>query len=63
VCFALAIVWASIAAAYASDLPVGFFVTAGSGILYAIGRVWVVLLSSRSRRTGRSTTPSALPVQ
>lgn len=40
VCMALATVWASIAAAYLTDWPVGFFVTAGSAVLYGAGRIW-----------------------
>lgn len=50
VCLALATVWASIAVAYLSDLPVGFFVTAGSAILYAAGRVWNSLTGPRRKR-------------
>jgi zinc/manganese transport system permease protein len=46
--FALLTVWASIAAAYYTSLPVGFFVTLGSAILYGIGRGWFAL---RIRRT------------
>ena len=41
--FALLTVWASIAAAYYSELPVGFFVTLGSAVLYGIGRGWFVI--------------------
>jgi zinc/manganese transport system permease protein len=41
--FALLTVWASIAAAYYTNLPVGFFVTLGSAVLYGIGRGWFVL--------------------
>ncbi|HEY0259120.1 MAG TPA: metal ABC transporter permease [Lacisediminihabitans sp.] len=40
VAFALVTVWAAIAAAYLSDWPVGFFVTAASALLYGIGRGW-----------------------
>jgi zinc/manganese transport system permease protein len=39
IAFALLIVWGSIAAAYYTSLPVGFFVTASSAALYGIGRV------------------------
>jgi len=41
--FALVTVWVSIAAAYYSSLPVGFFVTLGSAILYGIGRGWFAI--------------------
>lgn len=46
--FALLTVWMSIAASYYSSLPVGFFVTLGSAVLYGIGRGWFVM---RNRRT------------
>jgi zinc/manganese transport system permease protein len=46
--FALLTAWASIAAAYYTNLPVGFFVTLGSAVLYGIGRGWFAL---RVRRT------------
>lgn len=46
--FALLTVWASIAAAYYSNLPVGFFVTLGSAVLYGIGRGWFALRGRRS---------------
>ena len=41
--FALMVVWVSIAAAYLSSLPVGFFVTLGSAVLYGLGRGWVAV--------------------
>jgi hypothetical protein len=46
---ALATVWAAIAAAYVTDWPVGFFVTAGSALLYGAGRFWV-FWAARARR-------------
>jgi zinc/manganese transport system permease protein len=46
--FALVVVWASIAAAYLSSLPVGFFVTLGSAVLYGVGRGWFSLRSRRA---------------
>jgi zinc/manganese transport system permease protein len=49
VCMALATVWAAIAAAYVTDWPVGFFVTAGSALLYGAGRFWV-FWAARARR-------------
>jgi zinc/manganese transport system permease protein len=45
--FALVIVWASIAVAYLSSLPVGFFVTLGSAILYGAGRGWFAITARR----------------
>lgn len=42
-------VWASIAAAYVTDWPVGFFVTALSALLYAAGRLWMALIATRGR--------------
>lgn len=45
--FALVTVWASVAAAYLTNLPVGFFVTLVSAVLYGIGRGWFVLSSRR----------------
>ena len=44
---ALLVVWASIAAAYLSSLPVGFFVTLGSAVLYGAGRVALTLRERR----------------
>jgi zinc/manganese transport system permease protein len=44
---ALVVVWVSIAASYTTSLPVGFFVTLGSAVLYGIGRGWFAI-SSRS---------------
>lgn len=46
--FALITVWASIALAYETDWPVGFFVTAISALLYLLGRLSVAV-----RRRGR----------
>jgi zinc/manganese transport system permease protein len=46
--FALLTVWASIAAAYYTSLPVGFFVTLGSAVLYGIGRGWFAIRVRRS---------------
>jgi zinc/manganese transport system permease protein len=48
---ALVIVWASIAAAYQSSLPVGFFVTLGSALLYGAGRAWFVIRARLPRRS------------
>ncbi|HEY5229708.1 MAG TPA: metal ABC transporter permease [Galbitalea sp.] len=41
--FALVTVWTSIAAAYLTSLPVGFFVTLLSAILYGLARGWFAL--------------------
>lgn len=41
VALALLTLWISIASAYQSDLPVGFFVGTLSGVCYALGRGWV----------------------
>jgi zinc/manganese transport system permease protein len=49
--FALLIVWVSIAAAYYSSLPVGFFVTLGSAVLYGAGRGWFAIRQSRAVRS------------
>ena len=56
IAFALVTVWASIAAAYYTSLPVGFFVTAASALLYGAGRGWFALRQSRS---GRLATAAA----
>jgi zinc/manganese transport system permease protein len=45
---ALITVWVSIAAAYLTSLPVGFFVTALSALLYGAGRGWFTLHSRRT---------------
>jgi zinc/manganese transport system permease protein len=52
VVFALVTVWSSIALAYGTDWPVGFFVTAVSALLYLIGRV-----AARVRRTSGARAP------
>jgi zinc/manganese transport system permease protein len=44
---ALVTVWVSIAAAYVTSLPVGFFVTAISAVLYGLGRGWFTLRTRR----------------
>lgn len=49
-CMALATVWAAIAAAYLTDWPVGFFVTAGSALLYGAGRAWKAVAPRAGRR-------------
>jgi zinc/manganese transport system permease protein len=49
VVFALVTVWISIAAAYLSNWPIGFFVTAISAALYGIGRGWFALSGRVSR--------------
>jgi zinc/manganese transport system permease protein len=51
VALALATVWASIAAAYASDWPVGFFVTGFSAVLYLLGRLARPRVSAQRPRT------------
>jgi zinc/manganese transport system permease protein len=43
VAFALVTVWVAITAAFYSNLPIGFFVTAISAVLYGLGRGWFVL--------------------
>ena len=45
---ALVTVWASIAAAYLTSLPVGFFVTALSALLYGAGRGWFTISTRRA---------------
>jgi zinc/manganese transport system permease protein len=44
---ALVVVWVSIAAAYQTSLPVGFFVTLGSAVLYGAGRGWFAISARR----------------
>jgi zinc/manganese transport system permease protein len=44
VALALATVWTAIAASYATDYPVGFFVGSGSAVTYTLGRIWTVHL-------------------
>jgi zinc/manganese transport system permease protein len=48
--FALVTVWVAIAAAYYTNLPIGFFVTAFSAVLYGVGRGWFALNSRRPAR-------------
>jgi zinc/manganese transport system permease protein len=47
----LVTVWISIAAAYYTSLPIGFFVTAISAVLYGAGRGWFAIRQSRRRAT------------
>ena len=49
--FALVTVWVSIAAAYQTNLPIGFFVTLVSAILYGAGRAWFVARGRGARRS------------
>jgi zinc/manganese transport system permease protein len=44
VALALATMWTAIAASYATDYPVGFFVGTASAITYTAGRIWTVHL-------------------
>jgi len=48
VLIALAVVWVSIAAAYETNWPVGFFVGALGAACYAAGRGWAAIRRSRS---------------
>lgn len=43
IAFALATVWIAIAASFVTNLPVGFFVTVASAVLYGLGRGWFAL--------------------
>jgi zinc/manganese transport system permease protein len=55
--FALVVVWVSIAVAYETDLPIGFFVTAASTVLYLAARV---VTARRERgRAGHDSTIGA----
>ena len=60
VAIALVTVWSAIAAAYATDWPVGFFVGALSAGWFAIGRTYAAL-STRRKRTGTDSAPSSRP--
>jgi zinc/manganese transport system permease protein len=51
--FSLAAVWVSIALAYVTDLPIGFFVTAASTALYLAARAF----TATNRRAGQATKP------
>ena len=52
VLIALAVVWVSIAAAYETNWPVGFFVGALGAACYAAGRGWAAIRRSRSGAAG-----------
>ena len=56
VLIALVVVWLSIAAAYQTNWPVGFFVGALGAVCYAAGRGWAAL---RRRRAVRAAPPAA----
>jgi zinc/manganese transport system permease protein len=58
VAIALVTIWTAIAAAYATDWPVGFFVGALSAGWFAIGRSYAVV-SIRVRATDRSPRPTS----
>ena len=58
VAIALVTVWTAIAAAYATDWPVGFFVGAFSAGWFGIGRAYAVL-STRTRSQASDTAPSS----
>jgi zinc/manganese transport system permease protein len=53
VLIALAVVWVSIAAAYQTNWPVGFFVGALGAACYAAGRGWAAIRRRRSGAAGR----------
>jgi zinc/manganese transport system permease protein len=48
VLIALGTVWAAIALAYLSNLPIGFFVGSIGAGTYAIGRAWAARQQSRT---------------
>jgi hypothetical protein len=50
---AVVVVWASIAAAYDTNWPVGFFVGTFGAVCYAAGRSWAALRGRRSAHPGR----------
>jgi zinc/manganese transport system permease protein len=50
VAFALVTVWAAIAASYASNWPVGFFVGAFAALCYGAGRAWAAWHRTRATR-------------
>ena len=50
---AVVVVWASIAAAYDTNWPVGFFVGTFGAACYAAGRSWAALRGRRSAHPGR----------
>ena len=52
VAFALVTVWAAIAASYASDWPVGFFVGVFAALCYGAGRAWAAWYRTRLTRPG-----------
>jgi len=58
VALALVTVWTAIAAAYATDLPVGFFVGTVGASWYVAGRGWSAW-RTRRRRRGRPAGPAA----
>jgi zinc/manganese transport system permease protein len=53
VLIALAVVWVSIAAAYETNWPVGFFVGALGAVCYAAGRGWAAFRRARRGAAGR----------
>jgi zinc/manganese transport system permease protein len=50
VAFALVTVWAAIAASYACNWPVGFFIGVFAALCYGAGRAWAAWHSSRATR-------------
>ncbi|MGT2426108.1 metal ABC transporter permease [Amnibacterium kyonggiense] len=58
VVLALVTVWASIALAYVTDWPVGFFVTAVSAVLYVAGRATAMGMSHRAVRRAPAPAPA-----
>ena len=54
VAIALVIVWIAIAASYATNYPVGFFVGSASAVSYALGRAWAAW---RRAGAGAAGTP------
>jgi zinc/manganese transport system permease protein len=57
VVIAIALAWASIAASYETDWPVGFFVGVGGAVCYAAGRAWAAW--GRPRQSATIGEPAA----
>ena len=60
VVIAVAVVWTAIAASYASNWPVGFFVGVIGAVCYAAGRGWAAWRRTRAVRTA-SERDSGVP--
>jgi len=58
---AMAIVWIAIAASYATDWPIGFFVGTLGAVFFVAGRGWAAWRRSKTGRAEEAGQPATRP--